>query len=89
MSAEKKKDDLPPSKGRVLEGVVVSDKSDKTIVVNVARRFQHKTYKKFVTKTRKYHAHDEENKAKMGDRVTIVESRPYSKNKTWRLVSIS
>lgn len=76
-------------KGRRVEGVVVSDKSDKTVVVNVTRRFQHKTYKKFISKSKKYHAHDEENKAKVGDRVVLVESRPYSKTKTWRVISIA
>ena len=68
-----------------LEGVVTSDKADKTIVVRVERRFKHPKYSKFVFKSAKYHAHDENNEAKEGDRVTIVESRPYSKTKTWEL----
>jgi small subunit ribosomal protein S17 len=68
-----------------LEGVVTSDKSDKTIVVTVQRKFKHPKYSKFVSKSAKYHAHDEANSAKIGDRVTIIESRPYSKNKTWEL----
>ena len=68
-----------------LEGVVTSDKADKTIVVTVSRRFKHPKYSKFVFKSAKYHAHDEKNEAKAGDRVTIVESRPYSKTKTWEL----
>ena len=72
-----------------LNGVVVSNGNDKTIVVNVARRFKHRTYSKFVTKSKKYHAHDAENKAKNGDAVTIIESRPYSKLKKWELLSIN
>ncbi|TDJ04359.1 MAG: 30S ribosomal protein S17 [Deltaproteobacteria bacterium] len=68
-----------------LEGIVTSDKSDKTIVVTVQRRYKHPKYSKFLFKSAKYHAHDENNVAKVGDRVTIVESRPYSKNKTWEL----
>lgn len=74
---------------RKLEGIVVSDVNDKTIVVNVARRYKHRTYNKFVTKTKKYHAHDEANKAKSGDKVTIIESRPYSAKKKWELLSVN
>ena len=73
---------------RKLSGVVVSDKSDQTIVVNVARRFKHPRYSKFITKTEKYHAHDAKNTAKTGDTVTIIESRPFSKLKKWELVSV-
>ena len=72
---------------RTLKGVVVSDKTDKTVVVKVQRRFKHPIYSKFVTKTKKYHAHDEANAAKVGDVVTIIESRPFSKLKKWQLVS--
>ena len=64
---------------RRLDGTVLSNKNDKTVVVSVARRFKHKTYNKFVSQTKKYHAHDEKNQAEVGDRVTIIESRPYSK----------
>lgn len=71
---------------RKLKGVVVSDKSDQTIVVKVERRFKHPIYSKFVKKAKKYHAHDAENKAKIGDVVTIIESRPFSKLKKWELV---
>ncbi len=74
---------------RTLKGTVVSDKSDKSIVVLVQRRFKHPIYSKFVTKTKKYHAHDSENKAKSGDTVTIIESRPFSKLKKWELVGIN
>jgi small subunit ribosomal protein S17 len=69
-----------------LQGVVVSDKQDKTVVVKVERRFTHPVMKKTVRKTKNYHAHDEDNAAKVGDIVTIEESRPYSKLKTWTLV---
>lgn len=72
---------------RKLQGVVVSDKTDKTIVVKVARRFKHPKYSKFVTSSKKYHAHDANNTAKEGDVVTIIESRPYSKLKKWELLS--
>ena len=72
---------------RVLQGVVVSDKQDKTVVVKVERRFTHPVMKKTVRRTKNYHAHDENNSAKIGDTVLIQESRPYSKLKTWELVS--
>ena len=72
---------------RVLQGVVVSDKQDKTIVVKVERRFTHPVLKKTVRRTKNYHAHDEANTAKVGDVVSIQESRPHSKLKTWELVT--
>jgi small subunit ribosomal protein S17 len=72
---------------RKLSGIVVSKSGEQTIVVNVARRLRHGKYSKYVTKTKKYHAHDEANAAKVGDTVTIVESRPYSKLKKWALVT--
>ena len=68
---------------RVLNGVVVSDKTDKTIVVEVERRFTHPLFKKTVRRSKKYHAHDEANAFKVGDRVRIEESRPISKTKRW------
>jgi small subunit ribosomal protein S17 len=71
---------------RVLEGVVVSDKNDKTIVVKVERRLTHPVLKKTVRLTKKYHAHDEKNVAKVGDVVWIEESKPLSKQKRWLLV---
>src|SRR3712207_9164680 len=71
---------------RVLQGVVVSDKQDKTVVVKVERRFTHPVMKKTVRKTKNYHAHDENNTAKVGDTVFIEESKPISKLKTWVLV---
>jgi small subunit ribosomal protein S17 len=68
---------------RVLQGVVVSDKNNKTVVVEVERRFTHPLLKKTVRRSKKYHAHDEENAFKIGDKVWIEESRPISKNKRW------
>jgi small subunit ribosomal protein S17 len=72
---------------RVLQGVVVSDKNNKTIVVEVERRYTHPLLKKTVRRTKKYHAHDENNTFKIGDRVEIIESAPISKNKRWTVVS--
>ncbi|WP_375326399.1 30S ribosomal protein S17 [Candidatus Tisiphia endosymbiont of Nemotelus uliginosus] len=71
---------------RVLQGVVVSSKADKTIKVKVERRFKHPIYKKIVKVSKKYAAHDPENVYKEGDKVSIVESRPISKTKTWVVV---
>jgi small subunit ribosomal protein S17 len=71
---------------RVLQGVVVSDKNDKTVVVLVERRFTHPAMKKTVRQTKNYHAHDEGNIAKQGDVVRIEECRPMSKQKRWVLV---
>ena len=70
------------------EGIVVSDCQDKTIVVEVTRRTSHPLYKKVVKSTKKYYAHDESNEAKTGDKVSIAETRPYSKMKRWRLVKV-
>ena len=74
---------------RILQGVVVSDKQDMTVVVKVERRFTHPVMKKTVRRTKNYHAHDEANAAKIGDTVFIEESRPISKTKTWVLVDQS
>ena len=68
---------------RLLSGKVVSSKSNKTIVVEVTRRVKHKLYKKIIKKVKKYHAHDETNTHKIGDIVTIEESKPISKMKSW------
>ena len=73
---------------KVRVGIVVSDKQDKTLVVAVSRRAQDPLYNKVVKATSKYYAHDENNEAKMGDTVEIMETRPLSKLKRWRLVSI-
>ncbi len=71
---------------RILQGVVVSDKSDKTIIVRVERRFSDPLYKKIVRRTKRYHAHDEGNQCKEGDQVRIQETRPLSKNKRWVVI---
>jgi len=73
---------------RVLQGTVVSDKNDKTIVVKVERRFLHPIFKKTVRLSKTFHAHDEKNEAKTGDKVRIMETRPLSKTKRWRLVEV-
>ena len=70
-------------------GVVTSDGMDKTIVVKVTRKTQHPLYRKFVQMSGKCYVHDEKNEAKVGDKVRIVETRPYSKLKRWRLVGVA
>ena len=70
------------------EGLVVSDKMQKTVVVAIQRRYAHPVYGKMVTRTKRVKAHDEENAAKVGDTVRIVETRPLSKDKRWRVVDI-
>jgi small subunit ribosomal protein S17 len=71
---------------RVLQGVVVSDACDKTVIVRVERRVMHPIYKKFVSRSKKYAAHDEENRYTAGDPVKIEESRPLSKRKSWIVI---
>ena len=72
---------------RILQGVVVSAKQDKTVVVSVERQVMHPVYKKFVKKSKKFAAHDENNQCKEGDVVSIIESKPYSKTKTWTVIN--
>ena len=72
---------------RILQGVVVSDKMDKTVVVQVERRVMHPIYKKYIKRSKKYAAHDEANAHKIGDVVQIQECRPISKSKTWEVVT--
>ena len=72
---------------RILSGVVVSSNSNKTITVGVTRRIKHKLYKKIIRQTKKYHAHDEDNEFNVGDTVSIIESKPISKLKKWKVVS--
>lgn len=72
---------------RVLTGTVVSDKTDKTVTVLVERNLMHPVYKKFIKRTKRYLAHDEANACKVGDHVSIIESRPISKRKSWIVVS--
>lgn len=72
---------------RVMQGVVVSDKADQTIVVKVERRVMHPLYKKFIRRSKRYLAHDESNAAKVGDLVRIRECRPISKRKCWEIMT--
>ncbi|HYG91154.1 MAG TPA: 30S ribosomal protein S17 [Azospirillum sp.] len=74
---------------RVLQGTVVSDKGDKTVIVLVERRVMHPVYKKFIRQSKKYAAHDENNSFKAGDTVSIIECRPISKRKRWTVVTES
>jgi len=74
---------------RIMQGVVVSDKMEKTIVVNVERKFPHPLYKKFIKRSKRYHVHDKDNQFKMGDIVKIQECRPLSKSKRWEVISDS
>ncbi len=76
------------SNKRILQGEVVSDKMQKTIVVKVSSRKMHRLYKKYITVSKKYKAHDENQEAHVGDIVRIIESRPISKDKRWRLLQI-
>jgi small subunit ribosomal protein S17 len=73
---------------KVRVGRVVSDKMDKTVIVAVERRFMHPVYKKYVRKTSRIHVHDRENTCRVGDTVRVIECRPLSKTKRWRLQSI-
>ena len=72
---------------RILTGTVVSSNTNKTIVVKVTRRVQHKLYKKIISQSKKYHAHDENNSFKIGDIVKIIESKPISKLKSWTVLN--
>ena len=72
---------------KILTGKVIKDKSNKTVVVLVKRRFSHPFYGKIITKSKKYHAHDEQNKYKIGDNISIVESKPFSKLKRWEVLA--
>jgi small subunit ribosomal protein S17 len=73
---------------QTLTGIVVSDKMEKTIVVETTSRKLHPLYKKYVTRSKRYKAHDENNQAHVGDTVVVVESRPMSRDKRWRLAAI-
>lgn len=70
------------------QGIVVSDKMDKTVVVQVERLVQHPMYRKYVRQRKKYKAHDPENRCRLGDQVSIVETRPLSKEKNWRVQTV-
>jgi len=77
-----------PNPRKVREGLVVSDKMDKTVVVAVVDRVRHRRYGKTLQKTRRFYAHDESNDAHAGDRVRIAETRPMSRQKRWRVVEV-
>ena len=74
---------------KVMQGTVHSAKMDKTISVNIVRRYKHSKYGKYVLRTRRYFVHDEKNDARIGDKVVISETRPLSKNKRWRLIEVT
>ena len=88
MSTEAQQDDTRSKSKRTLIGIVTSDKMTKTVVVMVSRRVMSHSYKKFLTKRTKYKAHNENNDVKTGDTVEIIESRPMSKDKRWRVVKL-
>jgi len=70
-----------------LNGKVIKDKNDKTVVVLVKRKYSHPFFGKVITNSKKYHAHDEKNEYKIGDNVKIIESKPYSKMKRWKVIN--
>ena len=72
---------------KILKGKVIRDKNNKTIIVLVKRKYAHPFFKKVITSSKKYHAHDEKNKFKIGDEVKIIESKPFSKKKKWEVVT--
>jgi small subunit ribosomal protein S17 len=72
---------------KILSGKVIKDQNNKTIVVLVKRRYKHRFFKKVVTSSKKYHAHDEKNLFKIGDNVKIIESKPFSKKKKWQIIN--
>ena len=72
---------------KMLKGKVIRDKNEKTVVVLVKRKYSHPFFKKVITSSKKYHAHDEQNKFKIGDDVKIIESRPFSRKKRWEVIN--
>jgi len=78
----------PRGERKLRSGVVVSDKMDKTVVVEIRRRTTHPLYRKTITRTEKLHAHDESNDVRVGDRVQVAETRPLSKKKRWRVTEV-
>ena len=73
---------------KILSGKVINDKNDKTVIVLVKRKYSHPFFKKVITSSKKYHAHDEKNKFKIGDQIKIIESKPFSRKKKWEAISI-
>ena len=78
---------MQSNKGKILDGVVVSDKMQKTVVVEVKRYEKHPKYKKYITTSKRYKAHDENNQFKVGDKVSIRETRPLSKDKSFEVIT--
>ena len=72
---------------KILKGKVIKDKNNKTVVVLVKRKFTHSLFQKVITSSKKYHAHDEKNKFKIGDDVKIIETKPFSKKKKWEVIN--
>ena len=72
---------------KILSGKVIKDKNDKTVVIMVKRKYSHPFFNKVITSSKKYHAHDESNKYKVGDDVNIIESKPHSKKKKWHVIN--
>ena len=72
---------------KMLKGKVIRDKNEKTVVVLVKRKYSHPFFKKVITSSKKYHVHDEKNKFKIGDDVKIIESKPFSKKKRWKVIT--
>tara|TARA_B100001013_G_C24513470_1_gene403949 strand:- start:512 stop:742 length:231 start_codon:yes stop_codon:yes gene_type:complete len=72
---------------KILNGKVIKDKNDKTVIVLVKRKYSHPFFKKVLTSSKKYHAHDEKNKYKVGDNVKIIEAKPFSKRKKWEVIN--
>ena len=72
---------------KILNGKVIKDKNDKTIIVLVKRKYSHPFFKKVISSSKKYHAHDEKNKYKVGDNVKIIEAKPFSKRKKWEVIN--
>ena len=71
---------------KILKGIITSSKNNKTVVVEVTRKFKHPFYEKIIKRSKKYHAHDEKNKFKEGENVSIIESKPISKKKKWQVI---
>ena len=90
MAQQNNQESTPSQRGhmKVREGVVVSNKMDKTAVVAITRQVMHPVYKKYIRRTQKYFAHDNDNQCQIGDIVRIVETRPLSKNKRWRVQEV-
>ena len=78
--------DTTKEEQKILKGIVTISKNNKTIVVEVTRKFKHPFYEKVIKRSKKYHAHDEKNKFKAGEKVTIIECKPFSKKKTWQVI---